>query len=374
MSKRDYYEVLGVDKDASQDDIKKAYRSLARKYHPDVNKDDPQAADKFKEVKDAYDVLSDTNKKAQYDQFGHDGPSFGGFDGFEGGDFSGFGDIFDMFFGGGAGGAGARTGNRARRGSDLRYDMSITFKEAMTGKEVELKIPKQEHCETCKGSGAASDADIETCSTCKGTGQEETIQNTPFGRMVNRRVCSSCQGQGKKIKKACPTCKGQGKTRKTKTLKINIPAGVDTGAKIRVAGEGEIGENGGQYGDLFIFVTVKPHDFFERSGDDIYCEIPITFAQAALGDEVEVPTIDGKVRIKIPAGTQTGKMFRIKGKGAPKLRGHGAGDQFVKTTLVTPTKLTNKQKELIKEFSDSTTDDTYNQSKSFYRRFKDAFK
>lgn len=376
LSKRDYYEVLGVAKDATPDDIKKAYRQLARKLHPDVNKDDPKAEDKFKEVKEAYDILSNQDKRAQYDRFGHAGPhgqGFGGFGGFEEADFSGgFSDIFDMFFGGGGGGG--RSANRVRRGSDLRYDLTITLKEAMSGKEVELKIPRQENCQECGGTGAASKDDIETCTSCGGSGQEETMQNTPFGRIVNRRVCSSCQGQGKKIKKVCPECKGQGKIRKTKTIKINIPAGVDTGAKIRVSGEGEPGDNGGPPGDLFIFINVKPHEFFERNGDDIYCEIPITFAQAALGDEIEVPTIDGKVRLKIPEGTQTGKLFRIKGKGATKLRGYGTGDQFVKTVVVTPTNLSAKQKELIKEFADIGGEDSYNQSKSFFQRFKDAFK
>ena len=372
MSKRDYYEVLGVEKGATADEIKKAYRQLARKLHPDVNKDDPQAEEKFKETKEAYDVLSDPDKRAQYDRFGHAAANGQGFGGFGDADFSGgFSDIFDMFFGGGGGG---RSANRARRGSDLRYDLSITLKEAMSGKEVELKIPKQETCIHCGGTGAATKDDLETCSTCGGTGQEDSVQNTPFGRIVNRRVCSSCQGQGKRIKKACQECKGQGKTRRTRTIKVNIPAGVDTGAKIRVAGEGEPGENGGGVGDLFIFINVKPHEFFERDGDDIYCEIPITFVQAALGDEIEVPTIDGKIRLKIPEGTQTGKLFRIKGKGAPRLRGYGVGDQFVKTTVVTPTKLSAKQRELLKEFADIGGEETYSQSKSIFQRFKDAFK
>ncbi len=373
MSKRDYYEILGVAKDASQDDIKKAYRQLARKLHPDVNRDDPQAEDKFKEAKEAYDVLSNQDKRAQYDRFGHAGAGGQGFGGFEGADFAGgFSDIFDMFFGGG----GAQRGNRPRRGADLGHDVSITLKEAMLGKEVELKIPKQETCHECKGTGAASESDIETCPTCGGTGQEETIQNTPFGRIVNRRVCSACQGQGKKIKKVCPECKGQGKIHKTKTIKVNIPPGADTGTKIRVPGEGQPGENGGTYGDLFIIINVKPHDFFERDGDDIYCEIPITFMQAALGDDIEVPTIDGKVRLKIPEGTQTGKLFRIKGKGAPRLRGYGVGDQFVKTTVVTPTRLSSRQKELLKEFAEIGGEDSYGhgQSKSIFQRFRDAFK
>lgn len=378
MSKKDYYEVLGVKKDASQDDIKKAYRQLARKLHPDVNKDDPKAADKFKEAKEAYDVLGNQDKRAQYDRFGHAGPQgqgFGGFGGFEEADFAGgFGDIFDMFFGGGAGAGGGRASNRPRRGADLRYDLTITLKEAMKGKEVEIKIPRSETCIKCGGSGAASKEDIEACGTCNGTGQEDTVQNTPFGRVVNRRVCSACQGQGKKIKKVCLECKGEGKVRKTKTIKVNIPAGVNTGAKIRVTGEGETGENGGPVGDLFIFIQVKPHEFFVREGDDLYCEIPITFAQAALGDKIEVPTIEGKVRLDVPAGTQTGKHFRIKGKGSPRLRGYGAGDQFVKTVVVTPTKLTTRQKELLKEFISIDNDDTYSQSKSIFQRFKDAFK
>ncbi|MGO4107264.1 molecular chaperone DnaJ [Paenibacillus sp. YAF4_2] len=348
--KRDYYEVLGLSKSASDDEIKKAYRQLARKYHPDVNKE-ADAETKFKEVKEAYDVLSDDGQRARYDQFGHVDPNqgMGGAGGFSGnGDFGGFGDIFDMFFGGGGGGR--RDPNAPQRGNDLQYSMTIEFKEAVFGKETEITIPRTESCDTCVGTGAKPGTKPETCSVCRGSGQQEVVQNTPFGRMVNRRACSNCGGSGKVIKEKCGTCHGAGKVKKQRKINVRIPAGVDDGAQIRLSGEGEGGLRGGPAGDLYIVIRVKAHDFFERENDDIYCEVPLTFVQAALGDEIEIPTLTEKVKLKIPAGTQTGTYFRLKGKGVPKLRGYGQGDQHVKVTIVTPTKLTDAQKDLLREF------------------------
>ncbi|WP_219836283.1 molecular chaperone DnaJ [Paenibacillus sp. R14(2021)] len=346
--KRDYYEVLGVGKSANDDEIKKAYRKMARQYHPDVNKE-PDAESKFKEVKEAYDVLSDGGKRATYDQYGHVDPNQG-FGGGGAGDFGGgFGDIFDMFFGGGGGGR--RDPNAPQRGNDLQYTMTIEFKEAVFGKETEITIPRTENCDTCSGSGAKPGTKPETCSVCRGSGQQEVVQNTPFGRMVNRRACSNCNGSGKIIKEKCTTCHGAGKVKKQRKINVKIPAGVDEGAQIRLSGEGESGTRGGPAGDLYIVLRVKPHDFFERENDDIYCEVPLTFAQAALGDEIEIPTLSEKVKLKIPAGTQTGTYFRLKGKGVPRLRGYGQGDQHVKVTVVTPTNLSEDQKEMLRQFA-----------------------
>ncbi|MED4603653.1 molecular chaperone DnaJ [Paenibacillus validus] len=372
MSKRDYYEVLGLSKDASQEDIKKAYRKLARQYHPDVNKAD-DAESKFKEAKEAYDVLSDEQKKAQYDRFGHVDPNQGmGGGGFGGNaDFGGFGDLFDMFFGGGGGGR--RNPNAPQRGNDLQYTMTIEFKEAVFGKKTDIHIPRTETCETCHGSGAKPGTKPDTCGVCHGSGQQEVVQNTAFGRIVNRRVCSACQGQGKIIKDKCQTCHGAGKVKKQRTINLNIPAGVDDGAQLRVTGEGESGTRGGPAGDLYVVIRVKPHDFFEREGDDIYCEVPLTFAQAALGDEIEIPTLTEKVKLKIPPGTQTDTYFRLKGKGVPRLRGYGQGDQHVKVVVVTPTNLSDEQRELLREFSRQTGENTHEQQQSIFERMKKAF-
>ncbi|GAA0362472.1 molecular chaperone DnaJ [Bacillus horti] len=373
MSKRDYYDVLGVGKGASEDEIKKSYRKLARQYHPDVNK----AADaeaKFKEVKEAYDVLSDSSKRAQYDRFGHVDPNqgFGG-GGAGGADFGGFGDIFDMFFGGGGGGR--RNPNAPRQGADLQYTMSIDFTEAIFGKETEIRIPKEEECDTCLGSGAKPGTKPETCSVCHGTGQQEQVQNTPFGRVVNRRVCMSCSGKGKTVKEKCPSCRGAGKIKKQKTIPIKIPAGVDNGMQIRVSGQGEPGENGGPTGDLYIVLRVSDHPFFERDGQDIYCEMPITFVQAALGDEIEVPTLTGRVKLKIPGGTETGTFFRIKGKGVPQSRGQYQGDQHVRVKIKTPKKLSEQQKELLREFAEVSGDQIPDeQSEGFFDKMKKAFR
>lgn len=369
MSKRDYYEVLGVDRNASQDEIKKAYRKLARQYHPDVNKSS-DAEQKFKEVKEAYDVLGDEQKKANYDRFGHADPTQG-FGGAGDADFGGFGDIFDMFFGGG----GRRNPNAPRQGADLQYTMTINFEEAIFGKSTEIRIPKEEECDTCFGTGAKPGTKPETCPVCHGTGQQEQVQNTPFGRVVNRRVCMHCSGKGKIVREKCPSCRGNGKIKKQKTIPIRIPAGVDHGTQVRVAGQGEPGVNGGPPGDLYIVLRVKSHPFFEREGQDIYCEMPITFVQAALGDEIEVPTLSGRVKLKIPAGTDTGTLFRIKGKGVPANRGQAQGDQHVQVKIRTPKKLTERQKELLREFAEISGDQLPDeQSESFFKKMKKAFK
>ena len=373
MSKRDYYEVLGLSKGASTDEIKKAYRRLAKKYHPDVSKEE-NAIEKFKEVQEAYEVLSDDQKRAQYDQFGHADPQGQGFGGFGGGaqDFGGFGDIFDMFFGGGGR---RRDPNAPQQGADLQYTMVLDFKEAIFGKETDITIPKEENCDTCNGSGAKPGTKTKTCSHCNGSGQLNMEQNTPFGRVVNKRVCNYCNGTGKIIPEKCNTCGGNGKVKKHKKIHITIPAGIDEGQQIRVSGKGEAGVNGGPPGDLYVVVQVRRDEFFEREGDHIFCELPLTFAQAALGDEVEVPTVHGNVMLKIPAGTQSGKTFRMKGKGAPNVRGYGQGDQHIKVKIVTPTKLTEKQKELLREFNDIAGNEaTDEQESSLFQRFKKAFK
>lgn len=372
MSKRDYYEVLGVEKGASKEEIKKAYRKLARQYHPDVNKE-AGAADKFKEVKEAYETLSNEQKRSQYDQFGHAGPQSQGFGGFGGGgqDFGGFGDIFDMFFGGGGRG---QDPNAPRQGADLQYRMVLDFEEAIFGKETDITIPKEEECDTCHGSGAKPGTKVETCSHCHGSGQLNVEQSTPFGKVVNRRVCNHCGGTGKIIPEKCNTCHGTGKVKKNRKIHIKIPAGIDEGQQIRVAGKGEPGINGGPPGDLFVVIQVRDHEVFQREGDHIYLELPITFVQAALGDEIEVPTVHGRVKMKIAPGTQTGKTFRLKGKGAPNVRGYGHGDQHVQVRVVTPQKLTDKQKELLREFNEIGGNASVEEEDSFFQRFKKAFK
>ncbi|MBV6683875.1 molecular chaperone DnaJ [Bacillus sp. JRC01] len=376
MSKRDYYEVLGVDKGASKEEMKKAYRKLSKKYHPDINKE-ADAADKFKEVKEAYEVLSDDQKRAQYDRFGHTDPNQGfggGGAGDFGGGFGGFEDIFNTFFGGGGGGGRRRDPNAPRAGADLQYTMTLSFEEAVFGKDTEIEIPREEECDTCHGSGSKPGTKVETCSHCQGSGQLNVEQNTPFGRIVNRRVCHHCNGTGKQIKDKCRTCGGDGKVQKRRKISVKIPAGIDDGQQLRVSGQGEPGINGGPAGDLYVVFHVRNHDFFERNGDDVYCEMPITFAQAALGDEIEVPTLHGKVKLKVPGGTQTGTRFRVKGKGVPNVRGYGTGDQHVLIKVVTPSKLTEKQKQLLREFADISGQVPDEQHESFFDKVKKAFK
>lgn len=376
MSKRDYYEVLGVAKDASKDEIKKAYRKLSKKYHPDINKA-PDAAEKFKEIQEAYEVLSDDQKRAQYDQFGHAGPNQGfgggnGFGGFSSSDFDSFGfeDIFSTFFGGGR----RNDPNAPRQGADLQYTMTLEFEEAVFGKETDIQIPREETCDTCHGTGAKPGTHPKECPHCHGTGQLNTEQQTPFGRIVNRRVCHYCGGTGKIITDKCKTCGGTGRVKKRRKIHVKIPAGIDDGQQLRVAGQGEPGINGGPAGDLYIIFHVRPHELFERDGDDIYCEIPITFTQAALGDEIEVPTLHGRVKLKIPAGTQSGTKFRLRGKGVPNVHGHGTGDQHVIARIVTPRKLTERQKQLLREFAEASGEVPDEQSSNFFDKMKRAFK
>jgi molecular chaperone DnaJ len=368
MSKRDYYEVLGIERSATKEEVKKAYRKLARKYHPDVNKAEDAEA-KFKEVQEAYDILGDPQKKAQYDQFGHAGAQ-GGFGG-GAGDFGGFGDIFDMFFGGGGG---RRNPNAPRQGADLQYTMTLKFEEAVFGKETTITIPKEEECDNCLGSGAKPGTKPETCSHCGGSGQLNIEQNTPFGRVVNRRVCHHCEGKGKIVKDKCPTCAGNGKVKRQKKINIKVPAGIDNGQQIRLSGKGEPGENGGPSGDLYVVFRISPHEFFERDGDDIYCEMPLTFPQVTLGDEIEVPTLHGKVKLKITAGTQTGTSFRLRGKGVPNVRGYGQGDQHVRVKVITPKNPTEKQKKLLREFAEISGTIPDEQHDNLFAKVKRAFK
>lgn len=376
--KRDYYEVLGVSKSASLDEIKKAYRKIAKENHPDVKPNDKEAEARFKEATEAYAVLSSPEKKAKYDQYGHAGVDFNGQGGFGGfGDFSdfadfGLGDIFEMFFGGGMGGGARRQG--PTRGADLRYDLTITLHEAAFGAKKEIEVPISETCSKCNGSGAASGTHPTTCSQCGGSGQVRSIQRTPFGQVATTRACTACNGQGTIISSPCSKCNGRGKVREVKKIEVNIPAGSEEGLSLRFSGRGEAGEKGGPSGDLYVVLLVKPHEFFERRGNDIYCEIPITFVQAALGDEIDVPTIHGDVKMKIPEGTQTSKVFRIKGMGVPYRRGGGNGDQHVRVVVTTPTKLSDKQKELLKEFGRITTDEQQMGKKSFWDKVKENVK
>ena len=373
MSKRDYYEVLGVSKNANEAELKKAYRKLARQYHPDVNPDNPEAEAKFKEVNEAFEVLSNKEKRAQYDQFGHAGVGNGGFPGggFEGANFGGFGDLFDMFFGGGFGMGGQPRG--PQKGSDLRYDMEISFAEAAFGLDTEIDIPRTEECSVCHGSGAAPGTHPATCPKCHGTGQIQVQQNTAFGRFVNVRPCDRCQGEGKIVDTPCKECQGQGRVRKYRKIKVKIPGGVDSGSRLRISREGEAGTRGGPPGDLYVYIHVKPHEFFERHGQDIICEIPISFVQAALGAELQVPTLDGKVELKIPEGTQSGTSFRLRGHGIPHLRGSGRGDQHVRVKVITPKKLTDRQKELLAEFAKAGGEEVGTEEKGFFKKVKDAF-
>ncbi len=374
MSKRDYYEVLGVSRQASAEEIKKAYRKLARQYHPDANPTNKkEAEERFKEIAEAYEVLSDPEKKANYDRFGHagvNGQGFGGFEGFGGfgSDFGGLGDIFDMFFGGGG-----RRRRGPEKGSDIRVDMEISFEEAAFGLEKDIKVPRIEECGTCGGTGASPGTRPQTCSACNGSGQVQYTQSTPFGRIVQARTCERCRGSGKIIEKPCPTCHGTGQVKKTRSIHVKVPAGVDSGTRLRVAGEGEAGLRGGPRGDLYVYVYVKPHKFFRREGNDVIVEVPLSFAQAALGDEIEVETLDGKARVKIPEGTQSGTVFRLRGRGIPDLHGYGRGDQLVHVKVVTPTRLTEKQKALLREFANLGNENPAGSDRGFFGRVRDAF-
>jgi molecular chaperone DnaJ len=354
MAKRDYYTTLGVNRDAAEEDIKKAYRKLAMKHHPDRNPDDKGSEEKFKEAKEAYEVLTDSRKRAAYDQFGHAGvdPSMGaaGARGFGGGaeGFGGFADAFGDIFGdifGNQGGARGR-GNGVYRGADLRYNLELSLEEAARGTEAKIRIPAMEECETCHGSGAKPGTQPKTCPACNGQGQVRVSQ----GFFSIQQTCPQCRGTGKIIPEPCATCGGVGRTRKSKTLSVKIPAGVDHDDRIRLSGEGEAGLNGGPHGDLYVVVNLKEHAVFQRENNDLHCEMPIGFATAAMGGEIEIPTLEGHAKLKIPAETQTGQVFRLRGKGIKGVRSSGYGDLFCHVAIETPVKLTTRQKELLREF------------------------
>ena len=358
--KRDFYEVLGVKKGASEDELKKAYRKLAKENHPDLHPGDKECEARFKEINEAYEVLSDPDKRAKYDQFGHaafdpsQGFGGGGFGGFEG--FGGFGDIFSDIFGGGFGfgGGGGRNPNAPRKGDNLRATVNIKFEEAAFGVKKEVFVSKIEQCPDCKGTGCAEGTTAEVCPDCKGTGSVRTTQRTPFGMAQSTAPCSKCRGTGKIIHQPCPTCRGMGNIRKQHKISVSVPAGIDDGQTISLRGQGNSGANGGPQGDMLVTIIVRPHARFERDGSSVLLEQEISYAQAALGAEIEVPTLDGKVKLTIPEGTQPDAVFRMRGKGIPYLRGSGRGDQFVTIRIAVPKSLTSAQKELLRQFAATT--------------------
>ncbi|GAB3379722.1 molecular chaperone DnaJ [Massilia agri] len=374
MAKRDFYEILGVAKNASEDDIKKAYRKLAMKYHPDRNPDNKEAEEKFKEVKEAYEMLTNPEKREAYDRYGHAGvdPNMGGGGGgFGAGGFGdAFGDIFGDIFGGGRGRGGG--GPQVYRGADLRYNLEITLEQAAHGYETTIRVPSWDKCDTCHGSGAKPGTQPVTCTTCAGHGQVRMQQ----GFFSIQQTCPKCHGSGKIIPEPCAACGGAGRIKRNKTLEVKIPAGIDNGMRIRSTGNGEPGTNGGPSGDLYVEIHIKPHAVFQREGDDLHCEMPISFAKAALGGEIEVPTLTGKVSFTVPEGTQTGKTFRLKGKGIKGVRSGYTGDLFCHVVVETPVKLTDKQKDLLREFDRSTNEGGAKhspQSKGWMDKVKDFF-
>lgn len=374
-TKRDYYDVLGVGRGASAEEIKKAYRKLAMKYHPDRNAEDG-AVQQFKEVQEAYEILVDPERRSRYDQFGHagvDGNFMGGMGGFEGFGGSGFpfGDIFETFFG-----AGGSTGRRRgpQRGTDLRYDLTIEFEEAVFGCERELEVPRMEVCHVCSGSGAEPGTQPVACTRCNGRGEIRRVQQSILGQFVNVTVCPACHGEGTVITSPCNNCHGQGREKVTRRIKVNIPAGIDDGSQIRLTGEGEPGSNNGPRGNLYVVVAVRQHRYFRREGNDIVIELPINVVQAALGTDVEVPTVDGPAPLKIPAGIQPGRVLRMKSKGVPHLRDQGRGDQLVRVSVVVPSSLSDKQKKLLKELGETFSHEVKpKENKGFFDKVKDAF-
>lgn len=360
--KRDYYEVLGVAKTASEDEIKSAYRKLAKKYHPDLNPGNAEAEAKFKEVNEAYGVLSDADKRAKYDQYGTADPQAGfggggfsgGFGGFGSGGFSGgFEDIFENIFGGFTGSR--RSNNAPEQGRDLRVDMELTFEEAAFGTKKEINLTREESCDECGGSGAAKGTTAEVCQACHGSGQVRTTQNTVFGSFSSTQQCTACHGTGRIIRTPCKKCGGKGRIRRARRISINVPAGIDNGQAITLRGEGEQGKRGGAAGDLYVYFSVKPHKLFKRRGNDIYLEVAVSFANAALGAEITVPTLEDNIKYKIPEGTQPGTVFRIRGKGIKRLGGNDRGDMYITVGVEIPRRLSSKQKELLRAFDDSVT-------------------
>lgn len=380
--KRDYYEVLGVQKGCSEDELKKAYRQMAKKYHPDLHPDDKEAEAKFKEVNEAYEVLSDPQKRSRYDQFGHAGvdPSFGGGAGGAYGsggfgfDMGDIGDIFEGFFGGGFGGSSRRQNpNAPRRGTDIRIQVAISFFEACNGISKTVSVSRLESCPDCHGTGAENGTAMKTCPDCNGTGQVRYQQRTPFGVISSQRTCDKCQGKGKIIEKSCPKCAGRGSVSNTKKVEIQIPAGIDDGQTLSIRGQGNAGTNGGPNGDLLVLIAVRPDALFKRKEYDIYCEMPVSYYQAVTGDELVVPTIDGNVKYTLPEGTQPGTTFRLRGKGVQRLNGRGRGDQFVTITIDVPKNLSKGQKDKLKAFEDSLTEKQTQKKKSFAEKLKDMF-
>ena len=382
---KDLYEILGVNKNATDDELKKARNKMAAKYQNPASRGDEEALKKMKEVNAAYDILKDPQKRAQYDQFGHaafqngtagaGGAGMGGFDFgdiFNGG-AGGFdmGDIFEQFFGGRARRSSRNTG--PVRGADLRYDLTISFEDAAFGKEMMIKVPRLENCEECGGTGAAKGTSPEACPDCKGTGMRQTITKTPFGTISNARPCERCHGTGKIIKTPCDHCHGSGKIRIEKDIKINIPKGVDTGNRLRIQHGGQAGERGGETGDLYVYINIKPHPIFQREGINVYCELPISFVQSALGATVDAPTLDGRVDLKIPEGIQSGTVLKIGGKGIQRLRGEGRGDEFVKIKVLTPKNLSAYQRKLLQDFANNGGENNNPEQKSFLDKLKGLF-
>lgn len=381
--KRDYYEVLEVSKNATDDEIKKAYRKLAKKYHPDLNQGDKSAEQKFKEVNEAYDVLSDKTKKARYDQFGHAGtdPNYGGgsgggysyYGGNPFGDDIDLGDIFSSFFGGFGGGRNHANSNSPHRGSDVETEVNISFVEAAKGCKKKIAFEHIENCNSCNGSGAKHGTSPKICAACNGSGQVFVSQRTPFGVMQTSRTCDKCGGAGKIIEHPCSSCAGRGRKKAHKEIEVNIPAGISSKQILNVSGHGNAGKNGGEYGDLHLYINVAPHTLFKRNEYDIWCDIPITFTQAALGADIIVPTLDGKVEYHIHEGTQNGDVFKLRGKGIHKLHGVGTGDEYVKVHIEVPRNLSNEQKTMLTDFEKTMSDKNYQKRKSFFERIKDLF-
>lgn len=377
--KRDYYEVLGIAKTASEDEIKSAYRKLAKKYHPDLNPGNKEAEEKFKEIGEAYEILSDQQKRARYDQFGHAGvdPNYGAGAGGFGGGFGGvdlgdlFGDLGDIF---GMGGTRRRANpNAPRKGGDIRVSLVLSFMEAVHGCTKTVSVNRQDVCTECGGSGAAKGSSPETCPDCRGTGYVTVQQRTPFGVMQSSQPCTRCGGKGKIIKSPCTKCHGSGKTSSTKRVEVKVPAGIDDDQSLCLQGLGDAGVNGGPNGDLYVIVTVRPDAMFERDRFDVHVTVPITYSQAVLGAEVEVPTVDGKVKYDVPEGTQSGTVFRLRGKGIQYIRGRGRGDQYVHVVVEIPKKLTKTQRDALKKFEDTLKDDNYEQRKGFFKSLRDKF-